>query len=147
MLKQDSYIQGKLVEMGWRFGQSYSGGHVAGQMVMHCIANRVHAGWGSWLHCIDTIPNFMAENELPPLVHPPVHEPAFIKLLQAVEGIYDGSVPDMTLSSIDRSFGKKGALYWGDLCRIEREWFLQAICRSPENHDRCANVNGLNFWR
>ncbi len=147
MLKQDDYIKSKLVELGWRFGQSYSGGHIAGQMVMQTIANRVRGGWGTWLQVIDNLPNFMAENELPALTHPHIHDPAFIKLLQAVDGIFDGSVQDMTLSSLDRAMGKKGALYWADLAKIERAWFLDKIVRSPENHDRIANVNGLNFWR
>jgi hypothetical protein len=45
MLKQDDYIKGRLVEMGWRFCQSYVGaGHIAGQMIMHCLANRVRNG-------------------------------------------------------------------------------------------------------
>ncbi len=147
MLKQDDYVRGKLVEMGWRFGQSYSGGHIAGQMVMQALANRVRAGWGSWLQVIDNIPQFMAENELPPLVHPSVWEPAFIKLLHAVDGIFDGSVADLTLSALDRAQGKSGGLYWADLARVEREWFLDKIVRSPENHARIANMGGLNFWR
>ena len=147
ILRQDDYIKAKLIEMGWRFGQSYSGGHMAGQLVMQTIANRVRAGWGTWLQVIDNIPNYMAENELPPLVHPHVQEPAFIKLLQAVDGIFDGNVPDGTLSSLERAMGKKGAIYWGDLARIERAWFLDKIVRAPENHDRIANINGLTFWR
>ena len=146
MLKQDAFIQSQLVCMGWRFGQAYAGGHMAGQMVMHCIANRVRVGWASWLNSIEHVPQFMAENELPPLVFPPLWEPSFVKLLHAVEGVMDGSAPDLT----------KGALYWGDLAKIERPWFRENIVQGLKpnfegvmipHHERVANLNGLNFWR
>lgn len=143
MLKQDDYIRGKLVEMGWRFGQSYSGGHMAGQLVMNTLANRVRIGWGSWLQVIDRIPLFMAENALPGLEHPSVWEPMFVKLLHTVEGVFDGSTPDIA----------KGALYWADLSRIERPWFKEKIV-DPVNedtgeriHPRVVDMNSLSFWR
>ena len=153
MLKQDDYIKGRLVEMGWRFGQSYTGaaGHIAGQMIMQALANRVRAGWGSWLQVIDRIPNHMAENEIPTLVHPPIHEPTFVKLLQAVDGVFDGAINDLS----------KGALYWGDLAKLEREWFCEKIVQAKKSvnisdggielvevpaHQRVANMNGLTFW-
>jgi hypothetical protein len=146
VLKQDDYIKGKLVEMGWRFSQSYVGaGHIAGQMIMNTLANRVRLGWGSWLHIIDRVPAFMAENVMPPLVHPPIFDPAFIRLLQTVDGIFDGSVSDLS----------KGALYWGDLSKIEQSWFRDKIVSGMKPnfegveipaHQRVANMNGLNFW-
>ena len=136
MLKQDDYIKAQLVSMGWRFGQAYAGGHMAGQMVMHCIANRVRVGWSSWLQAIERVPQFMAENELPPLVFPQVWDPPFVKLLQAVDGIMDGTAPDLT----------KGALYFCDLAKVERPWFKEKIIHG-ENHMRVANMNGLNFFR
>jgi hypothetical protein len=149
MLKQESYIQGRLVEVGWRFGQSYSGGHLAGEMIMQVIANRVKCGWGAWLPVLDSVPQFMAENELPPLKHPSIWQPEFVKLLHAVEGIYDGSVPDKA----------NGGLYWADLSKIERPWFLEKIVRAvnptlPQDgsglclpqHRRVADLNSLSFW-
>ena len=146
LLKQDDYIKGRLVEMGWRFCQSYiGGGHIAGQMIMHTLANRARVGWGTWLRVIDTVPQFMAEAEMPPLVHPPVFDPTFIRLLQTVDGVFDGSVPDLS----------KGALYWGDLAKLERPWFREKIVQGTKrnfegvaipSHQRVANTNGLNFW-
>lgn len=140
MLKQDDYIKGRLVEMGWRFGKKY-GGHMAGQLVMSTIANRVRVGWGSWLQCIDHVPIFMAENELPKLEHPSVWEPGFVKMLHAVDGIFDGSTPDLS----------KGALYWADLSNIERPWFKEKIVQPrKENgepvHQRVVDMNSLSFW-
>ena len=66
-----------------------------------------------------------------------------------VDGVFDGSVPDSS----------KGALYWGDLAKIERPWFMEKIVQSRRMalvsegeltevpaHQRVANLNGLNFW-
>ncbi len=146
MLKQEDYVKGKLVELGWRFGQHYAGGHLAGEMVMQAIANRVRVGWGSWLTIIDRVPVFMAEKEMPPLVHPGIWEPNFIKLLHVVDGVFDGSIPDKSA----------GGLYFGDLAKIENPWFLDKIVRgTKENieggpipaYQRVATMNNLNFWK
>ncbi len=141
MLKQDDFIRAQLVSMGWRFGQSYSGGHLAGQMVMHALANRVRCGHGSWLEVIENVPKYMAENELPPLKFPSVWDPAFVKLLHSVDGVHDGSAPDLS----------KGGLFWSDLSRIERPWFKEMVAaENPltggRQHNRIACMNGLNFW-
>jgi hypothetical protein len=145
MLTQDNYQKTQLVMMGWRFCKSYTGGHVAGSLVMHTLMNRVRIGWGNLLQVIDGVPKFMAENELPPLEHPPLWDAAFVKLLHAVDGIYDGSVPDAS----------HGALYWGDLNRLERSWFKEKIVDArKENfegvlipvHQRVNDMSSLCFW-
>ncbi len=149
LLKQDDLIKAQLVCMGWRWSQAYSGGHVAGELVMSTLANRTRCGWGSWLQVIDSVPKYMAENELPPLSFPSVWEPAFVKLLHSVDGIYDGSVPDKS----------KGALYWGELNKIERPWFKALIAATNptiiedgsgvelRQHPIVANINSLTFFR
>lgn len=132
--------------MGWRYGQHYAGGHIAGEMVMQTLMNRVRVGWGNVLQIIDRIPAYMAENEIPKLEHPGVWDANFVKLLHVVDGVYDGSIPDKS----------KGALYWGDLAHIERPWFLDKIVRGTQEnfegveipaHQRVANLNGLNFFK
>jgi len=146
MLKIEDIQRVKLFEVGWRFGQAYSGGHVASQMIMHCLANRYRSGWGSWLEIIDKVPAFMAENELPPLEFPTAWNGSFIKVCHVVDGIFDGSVQDIS----------KGALYWADLTKIEREWFRTRIIdpvkeEGPQaglrQHPIVANINSLSFFR
>jgi len=146
MLKQDDYIKGRLVEMGWRYGQLYAGGHIAGEMVMQALMNRVRLGWGSPLQIVDRVPAFMAEAEMPKLEHPSIWEPNFVKLLHIVDGVFSNSIPDKS----------KGGLYFGDLAHIEQPWFLEKIVQGwQENfegvkipaHQRVANMNGLNFWK
>ena len=142
MLKIEDLQKAKLVELAWRFGQSYNGGYIAGQMVMSTLANRHRAGWGSWLEIVDRVPNFMAENELPPLTWPGVWEGNFVKLLHVVDGVFDGSATDLT----------HGALYWGDLNRIERPWFQERIIDAVGEdgmraHPRVADMSSLSFWK
>jgi hypothetical protein len=69
-----------------------------------------------------------------------VWDAGFIKLLHAVDGVYDGSTPDMS----------KGALYWCDLAHIERAWFKEKVVDSVgidglRRHPIVANMNGLVF--
>jgi hypothetical protein len=143
MLTTDQFLKAKIVEVSWRFGSSYSGGHLAGQMVMSALANRFRAGFGSWMQILENIPMYMAENEIPPLKLDTVWNASFTKLLHAVEGVYDGSAQDMT----------KGALYWGELNKIERSWFQSRIIDSLSEatglrqHPMVSNLNSLSFFK
>jgi hypothetical protein len=143
MLKQDDYIKAKLVETAWKYTQFYGGGgHLMGQIIMWCIANRVRAGWGSWLQMLDGIEQFAAENAVPPLKHPSVWDASFVKMLHVVDGIYDGSMPDAA----------KGGLYWADLSKIERSWFLEKIVQAKDDdgiprHHRVVDMNSFSVWR
>jgi hypothetical protein len=143
MLTHDSFVKAKLVEMGWRFSQSYSGGYLAGIMVMSVIANRFRLGWGSWLEIIQRIPEHMAENTIPEAVYPSVWDAGFVKLLHAVDGVYDGSAQDIT----------KGALYWADLTKIDRSWFKSKILDAVNErtglrqHQMISQMNSLAFFK
>lgn len=142
MLKTEDFFKSHLVTLAWRFGQSYNGGYIAGQMIMSTLANRQRAGWGSWGEIIERVPNFMAENELPPLKFPNVWDGSFVKLQHVVDGVFDGSASDLS----------KGALYWGDLNKIERPWFRDKIvdavnAEGLRQHPRVADMNSLAFFR
>jgi len=134
MLRQDDFQKSQLVLTGWRWGQEY-GGHLAACLIMSCIANRVRLGWGSWLEVLDRIPAFSAQNEIPTGT-PSIWDPNFVRLLHEVEGIYDGSK--------DYS---KGAVYWADTRRIERDWFKEKIIACPDQHPRVVDMNSLSLFR
>lgn len=134
MLRQDDFLKAQLVTAGWLHGKEY-GGHLASCMVMATLMNRVKAGWGTLLEVIERIPMYAATTELPTGI-PSLWEPSFIKLLHEVEGIYDGSVPDVS----------KGALYWGDTRRIETPFFQNKILGNPD-HPRTVDMNSLVFWK
>lgn len=135
MLRQDDVQKTQLVLVGWRYGHSY-GGHLPALMIMGCIANRVRRGWGSWLDVIERIPHFSAENVQPELKFPSIWEPAFVRLLHEVEGVYDGSGVDYS----------KGGLYWAHLSRIDRDWFREAILRQPDVHPRIVDSGPLSIF-
>jgi hypothetical protein len=142
-LKPEDFVKGKLVELGWRFGTSYNSGHLAGVMVMQVLSNRQRAGFGSYLSIIENVPNFMAENEIPPMKLGSVWDPLFTKLLHAIEGIYDGSAQDLT----------KGALYFGDLNKIESSWFKSKVLDAIDpatglrRHPIVSNMGPLSFFK
>jgi hypothetical protein len=84
----------------------------------------------------------MAENVMPALEHPTIWQPDFVKLLHAIDGIYDGSTKDLS----------NGALYWGDLNHIERTWFKELIgAENPDTglrqHPMVSNINSLSFFK
>lgn len=135
MLRQDDFNKSQLVLTGWRWGCEY-GGHLAACMIMSCIANRVRLGWGSWLEVLDRIPQYSAQNEIPTGT-PSIWEPNFVRLLHEVEGIFDGSGQDYS----------KGAVYWADLRRVERDWFKDKILSQPEQHPRVVDMNSLALFR
>ena len=142
MLKIEDVQQAKIIELGWRYGQSYGGGYISGQMVMSVFMNRVKCGWGNHLNVMTNILPFAAEMELPPLVYPSAWDGNFVKLLHVVSGVFDGSIPDMS----------KGALYFCDLNKIERTWFKEKIVDSTKDdgqrqHPIVACMNSLSFFR
>lgn len=136
MLRPDQFIKSQLAIEAWRHGQRY-GGSQCMLMVAHVIANRYRAGWGEWLDIIARIPVFSARNlDEQPGGQPSLGDPNFVKLLQEIDGIFDGSRQDMT----------RGALYWADLGEITRDWFLSEICRNPKDHPRTVNCATLQCW-
>jgi hypothetical protein len=135
MLRQDDFNKAQLVLKGWQYGREY-GGHLAPLMIMGCIANRVRLGWGSWLEVIERIPQFAAENEQP-TGFPQIWEPNFVRLLHEVDNVYDGSGTDYS----------KGAMYWADLRKIDREWFKERILKDSTTHPRVADLNTLTLFR
>jgi hypothetical protein len=135
MLRQDDFLKGQLVMYGWRAGHKY-GGHLASTAIMNVIANRVKLGWGSWLEVIHDMPLKSAivekSDEMPLL-----WDPVFIKLLHAVEGVFDSSSPDLS----------NGAVYFVDLAEpVTNPWFQEKILDHLEIHRRVADLNSLTFF-
>lgn len=135
ILRQDDYAKGQLVTIGWKYGLEY-GGHLGACIVMSILMNRVRHGWGNLLDILNRIPQFSAEVEIPNQnMVPQIWEPAFIRLLQEVDNIYDGTK--------DYS---KGALYWCDMRRVETPFFKDKILGDKENHPRVGDMNSLTFF-
>lgn len=138
MLRQDDFIRAQIVLECWRQGQGF-GNYQVPMMIAGCLSNRQRLGWGSWLDVLKGIPKFSATLEQPNRDKwPDVWSPDFIKLLQSIDGIYDGSIADPAL----------GGLYWADLRKgragITNPWFAEKILdiRQP-----CANQGPFTIFR
>ena len=152
MLTQDNFVKSQLVAYGWRYGQLYGGGHLAGTLVMQALANRVRRGFGSYLQVLESVPLYMAEHEMPPLKYPSLWEPNFVKLLHAVESIYAGSAADITIgNTVVDNRPKQGAVFFGMLNKLERQWFKDMIAAVDpltglRQHERVSDMNNLSLW-
>jgi hypothetical protein len=68
---------------------------------------------------------------------PLLWDPVFIKLLHAVEGVFDSSSPDLS----------NGAVYFVDLAEpVTNPWFQEKILDHLEIHRRVADLNSLTFF-
>ena len=139
MLRQDDAVKAYLVLECFRQGLGF--GHQATLMVLGCLANRQRMGWGAWLDVLKNAPKFSATLEQPNRdTWPDLWNPEFIKLLHAVDGVYDGSIPNPALEGI----------FWADLSKgkagITNPWFVEKVLNSPA-HAICANQNSFTLFR
>ena len=120
----------------WRQGHTY-GNHQVAVMIMGCLANRQKLGWGNYLDILKNLPKFSSTNELPNRdKFPDVWEANFVRLLHAVDAVYDGSMPDPAM----------GGLYWADLKNVTSAWFQEKVIDNPV-HSICANQNSFTIFR
>lgn len=123
-----------MIETAWKYCQHF-GGVPAMINCLHVLKNRQKAGWGSYLHILDTVDKWHAA---PPktTVHPDIWDRRFLTLWNEIDGICDDTRRDPT----------NGALYWGDTTDIQSEWFMTHVARNPEKQ-RCADMSSLTFWK
>src|SRR5271166_4723806 len=140
MLRPDALLKSLIVLEAWRQGQGFGNQQIP-MMVAGCLSNRVRLGWGHWLEVLQRLPRFSATLEQPNRdLFPNIWEPSFVKLLHAIDGVYDGSIPDPAL----------GGLYWADLSKgragITNPWFQEKIIDSA-SHLPVANQGSFTVFR
>lgn len=116
----DEYVKIVLATVAWRVAGNHGVNAVCG--VMFAIRNRVTAGWesGNWTKVMEKIGVF--------LEYPDPRNPEFQKVLQLVDGIYEGTTPDNLTD---------GAFYWdGSL-----------LVRVDAPYERCAIIGTMNFYK
>jgi hypothetical protein len=128
------YIKAQLIECAWKYGQHY-GGTPAMLNILHTLKNREKAGFGTYLHVLDTVDKWHAA---PPKTtqHPDAWDRRFLSLYNDIDGICDDTRKDSS----------NGALYWGDLADVQSEWWLTHVARNPERV-RCADMGSLTFFK
>lgn len=137
MLRSEHFVKSQLALAAWREAHHYGGSNPM-IMVACGLANRVRAGWGSWLQVIDQIPVFSAVNlDEQPTGQPDLMDPNVVHLLQAIDGIYDGNAQDLAA----------GGLYFCDLGKVTRLWFRENIMQKPHEHPRAAVSVAFQFYK
>lgn len=139
----ENYIKAMLANYAYKEGARY-GGIDNMLAVCHVIRNRMDNGWygGDWLAALDNAPEVAAnepgeDEEMPT---PPINlrDVATRRFLDKVDYVFDGSAPDLMTD---------GALYYGDLKRPRRLWFVQNITANLDEHPHVATVGPVWFFR
>ena len=136
MLRQDDVVRTLVVLECWRQGKDFGSSQVP-LMIMGCLANRVRLGWSNWFETLKNIPKYSALLKQPNRdIFPDLWEPNFIRLLQSVEGVMEGSMIDPAC----------GGVFWADLRHIDNPWFLAKVLNDPLRSP-CANLNSFTIFK
>jgi hypothetical protein len=146
----DTFVKAQLALLCWRnapAGKPFT----SMKALAFLVRNRVKAGWmgGDWLAVIAEdpayaahVPNGQYYSSMAPHTRldsfPDLRNDLFQRFLWEVDRVYDGTAGD-TMT--------EGALWWAELDKIDRPWFLEHIARRPEDHPRVAQVVTLTLWR
>lgn len=134
--RYEGCVKSVLALTAYRYGKAYSTPGMI--MIAQTIANRHRAGQGTFFQVIERIPKYSSTIEQPAQEYPDAWNREFLRLLPEIDGIVDGTAKDTT----------NGALYWCDLNNVTNDWFLNQICRCPDQHSRVADCAGtLTFWK
>ena len=135
-LRQDDFLKGQLVLECWRQGCMH-GNHQVPVIILGCLANRQKLGWGNFLEILKGVPKFSATLELPNRdKFPDIWNPNFVRLLHAVDSVYDGSMPDPAF----------GGVFWATLPNVDNPWFIEKVLNNPV-HSVCANQGPFTVFR
>src|SRR5262249_39378546 len=124
----------KLAEAAWHEARHF-GGHQLVCNVAQAIGNRFRQHWGSWEFILNSLDKY-ASCDPKERIAPNAWDPAWLRLLQEIGTIFEGTRPDPT----------NGAVYWGELTNITRPWFKENVIDKREEHPQ--TVSGpLCFWK
>jgi spore germination cell wall hydrolase CwlJ-like protein len=108
--------------------------------VAFVIRNRVQKWEKSWYDVICSHNQFSSmtvKGDSQTIWYPDPREPNFQKLLQSVDGIFDGTIQD-TLTN--------GAIYYANLATMDSAWFKAHIINDSQNHPQVATIAQHVFY-
>ncbi len=146
MLRQDDWIKAHIVTFAWRQGAEY-GGWKSAAMIMSVLANRVKAGWGSWIEVYQSIPKYAAHPYIETGM-PDLWDESFTNLLHEVDTIYAGTqnyAMSMPPKNLGYQIPPQAALYWADTRRITTPFFKSKIQFNSE-HPIIGNMGTLTLY-
>jgi hypothetical protein len=136
-MNADSFIKAQLVAFAHREA-AHHGGYDNMLAVMHVIRNRQRASWfgGDWIKILHDAPQ--KAGHVPPPSAVELRDTAVKMAMLHVDDIFNGMAADKFT---------EGALYYAELSKVDRSWFVENIARDPEHHPRCAQVGPVSFFR
>jgi Cell Wall Hydrolase len=142
-MTSENYIKSLACLLAWR--EEASNGVNGMLAVLFVVANRAKADWemGDWNKIITAHNQFssMSVSGDGQLVHyPDPHDTNFNKVLQFVDGIYDGSLQDNLTS---------GSVYYADLTSPGYQkggWFDRVILGNPNRFPSVAKVGTTTYF-
>jgi hypothetical protein len=138
----ENYIKAKIVDLAVE--DAYHHGGIDGMLaVAQVLANRVKAGWGEWNVVLRTAKNFRGTTPEPVEIDP--RDIGFRRILSAIDDIYNGVADDSNVNVTDDR-GEIAALYYAELNRIDRQWFIDNVTTQLDRHPRIATVGPLSFF-
>lgn len=112
--------------------------------ICYCLRNRVRAGWGSWLQCIEAADDHAAHDPIPMRIDVE-GDRSFQRLLHDVDEIfYPQQSYEPSDADLEKTIGQ--AKFWCYLNRPRREWFDSNIIRDQANHRECAQMGTMLFF-
>jgi hypothetical protein len=134
----ENYIKAMLVHFA--VGEAYhEGSSISVLAIAQVLKNRVDAGWGDWMHVIETAPNYAGTVRERPKVDP--QDVMFRKILLGIDDIYYGIADDGDVNNDEFR-----SLYYAELHNINRAWFLENVLNDLESHPRVAKVGQIDFF-
>jgi hypothetical protein len=151
-MKDTAFITSMLALQCWRDGKDE--GFDAMMGIAFTIRNRVRAGWygGNWLDILAHHQEWSATTATPSIELPDPRINSFMKLLQQIDGVFNGMVDDNItikqdgVSNLIITGPPPVALYYGRMDKIDNPWFLENISRKGELHPRIAQVGLISFF-
>lgn len=152
-MRNDDFVKSHLALRAWQDG--YDEGLNGMMAVAFAIRDRVRAGLygGNWIQILAHHQEWSAKLERPSDELPDPNNFAVRGLLQAIDGIFNGSTPntitmpqDGMANYMSLVVAPPPPLYYGRLDKANNPWFLEEICRQPDKHKRVATVGMLTFF-
>lgn len=157
-----SFLSGQLARIAW-----LDGGQEGLNGALGCaftIRNRVRAGWfnGTWAEVLSNHMKWSHSSTPQPSSVPDPNNYAFQRLLQEIDGIFNGTREDDITIALDPitkymrvgnqrageltvAAAKPVVLYYAAPANITNKWFEENICRNPD-HAMLATIGSLFFW-
>jgi hypothetical protein len=136
----ETYTRGQIARFAIEEGARHGG---VNNMVAiaQVIRNRVFAGWGDWLEVVTRAPEKRAmeyPQESAHLMISTLRTSNVRLFLNRLDEIY-------TRSDLEDLTG--GALFYMDPSYTLAKWFEEEVLKRPEDHQRCAHIGPIWFFK